>query len=255
MNDPTELRKQALLKLKAGNLSVAHLNEADVRIMAHELQVHQIELEMQNDELNRMHSELMTVHDRYVALYDFAPIGYFTLDEKGSIKEVNLTGATMLAMERVGLRNSSFFRFVDREDQDTFFKDLRQIFRTDKPQDQVFRMVTGKDVCFYAQVKSAILPGVNGGANHCCLAVSDITERRHAEKELQRYSAEVEKKNKELQEALTNVKQLTGMLPICASCKKIRDDKGYWSGVETYVSEHTDAVFSHGLCPECDLNP
>jgi CHASE1-domain containing sensor protein len=81
---------------------------------------------------------------------------------------------------------------------------------------------------------------------------SEIEERKHAEEQLRRYSAELEKKNKELQEALAKVKQLTGMLPICASCKKIRDDKGYWSGVETYVSEHTDAVFSHGLCPECE---
>ncbi|WP_020677877.1 response regulator [Geopsychrobacter electrodiphilus] len=80
----------------------------------------------------------------------------------------------------------------------------------------------------------------------------DITERKHAEVALQRYSAELENKNKELQEALAKVKQLTGMLPICASCKKVRDDRGYWSGVETYVSAHTDAVFSHGLCPECE---
>ena len=79
----------------------------------------------------------------------------------------------------------------------------------------------------------------------------DITERKHAEETLQLYSADLEKKNQELQAALASVKQLSGMLPICASCKKIRDDKGYWSGVETYVSEHSDAVFSHGLCPEC----
>ena len=56
----------------------------------------------------------------------------------------------------------------------------------------------------------------------------------------------------ERQEALAKIKLLTGLLPICASCKKIQDDKGDWSGVETYVSEHTDAVFSHGLCPECE---
>ena len=55
-----------------------------------------------------------------------------------------------------------------------------------------------------------------------------------------------------LQDALNKVKTLSGMLPICASCKKIRDDNGYWSGVETYVSKHTEVVFSHGLCPECE---
>jgi DNA-binding response OmpR family regulator len=82
--------------------------------------------------------------------------------------------------------------------------------------------------------------------------VMDITERKHAEKELQRYSAELEKKNKELQGALANVKKLTGMLPICSYCKKIRDDEGYWSQVESYVSKHSEAVFSHGMCPDCE---
>lgn len=81
---------------------------------------------------------------------------------------------------------------------------------------------------------------------------NDVTERKRVVKELQRYSSDLEKSNKELQEALANVKTLSGMLPICASCKKIRDDKGYWSGVETYISEHTDTVFSHGICPECE---
>lgn len=53
------------------------------------------------------------------------------------------------------------------------------------------------------------------------------------------------------EEALANVRTLTGLLPICASCKMIRDDQGYWQAVEHYVSEHTDAEFTHGLCPEC----
>lgn len=79
----------------------------------------------------------------------------------------------------------------------------------------------------------------------------EIAERKRAEKELQQYTSELARNNKELQDALANVKRLTGMLPICASCKKIRDDKGYWSQVESYVSEHTEAVFSHGICPEC----
>jgi hypothetical protein len=54
-----------------------------------------------------------------------------------------------------------------------------------------------------------------------------------------------------LQDALANIKTLKGLLPICASCKKIRDDKGYWSQIEVYVRDHSDAEFSHGLCPEC----
>ena len=55
----------------------------------------------------------------------------------------------------------------------------------------------------------------------------------------------------ELEDALANVKQLQGMLPICSYCKKIRDDQNYWKKVETYISDHSDARFSHGICPDC----
>jgi hypothetical protein len=55
----------------------------------------------------------------------------------------------------------------------------------------------------------------------------------------------------DLRQALDEVKTLSGFLPICASCKKIRDDSGYWNQIETYLSEHSDAAFSHGMCPEC----
>lgn len=57
--------------------------------------------------------------------------------------------------------------------------------------------------------------------------------------------------NKELKEALAKVKKLSGLLPICAACKKIRDDKGYWNQIETYIHDHSEAKFSHGVCPEC----
>ena len=55
----------------------------------------------------------------------------------------------------------------------------------------------------------------------------------------------------ELQEAIAKVRTLSGLLPICSSCKKIRDDKGYWNQLEAYIQEHSDAAFSHGICPEC----
>ncbi len=61
----------------------------------------------------------------------------------------------------------------------------------------------------------------------------------------------VKKRTEELQRALEQVKKISGLLPICASCKKIRDDKGYWNQIEIYIKEHSDAEFSHGICPEC----
>lgn len=61
----------------------------------------------------------------------------------------------------------------------------------------------------------------------------------------------LEKHHTELSAAMANVKLLSGLLPICASCKKIRDDQGYWNHVEMYVKEHSMAEFTHGICPEC----
>jgi AmiR/NasT family two-component response regulator len=69
--------------------------------------------------------------------------------------------------------------------------------------------------------------------------------------ELRRLNADLQKLNKELQDALVEIKTLKGILPICATCKKIRDDEGYWHQVEVYVRDHSDAVFSHGICPDC----
>jgi PAS domain S-box-containing protein len=72
----------------------------------------------------------------------------------------------------------------------------------------------------------------------------DITERKQAE-------AERERLIKELQNALADIKVLSGLVPICSSCKKIRDDKGYWTQLEGYIQEHSQAKFSHGVCPDC----
>jgi len=71
-----------------------------------------------------------------------------------------------------------------------------------------------------------------------------ITKRKTVEQERERLIAE-------LQKALKDVKTLSGMLPICASCKRIRDDQGYWNQIESYIKKHSSAEFSHGLCPEC----
>ena len=66
-----------------------------------------------------------------------------------------------------------------------------------------------------------------------------------------RYAIERQRLMTELRSALDHVKQLQGMLPICAVCKNIRDDKGYWNSIEAYLSHHTEAVFSHSICPTC----
>ncbi|MHB8834655.1 MAG: sigma-54-dependent transcriptional regulator [Candidatus Methylomirabilia bacterium] len=83
-----------------------------------------------------------------------------------------------------------------------------------------------------------------GEINRIIHVARDVTERRRLEEERERMILE-------LQEALNKVKTLSGLLPICASCKKIRDDKGYWNQIEGYIQSHSEAMFTHGICPEC----
>ena len=122
----------------------------------------------------------------------------------------------------------------------------------DKPDVLDFRINRPDGAMRYFRVWGEVVLDKENRPIYVAGTVQDITERKRAEEEIQQYLAELEKKNKELLDALANVKQLTGMLPICASCKKIRDDKGYWSAVESYIGKHSEAVFSHGLCPECE---
>ncbi len=88
--------------------------------------------------------------------------------------------------------------------------------------------------------------------------LENIVEKRTAElekkvKELNLSESKRAKTISELEKALEEVNSLSGLLPICASCKKIRDDKGYWNQIESYISEHSEADFSHGLCPDCAI--
>ncbi len=102
-----------------------------------------------------------------------------------------------------------------------------------------------------------------------CIVAVQLIQHRQREKHLQLMNSELEKrvrektadltdkvhvieeKNFELESALEQIKTLQGIIPICSKCKKVRNDKGYWNQVEQYISEHTDAEFSHGLCPDC----
>jgi PAS domain S-box-containing protein len=104
----------------------------------------------------------------------------------------------------------------------------------------LFRRRSGEP---FTGLYSADLVTIN--SEPCILSsVNDISERKLAEVERERLISEREK-------ALSEIKALSGLLPICASCKKIRDDKGYWNQIESYIESHSDAEFSHGICPDC----
>ncbi|MCD4707478.1 MAG: tetratricopeptide repeat protein [Candidatus Sabulitectum sp.] len=86
------------------------------------------------------------------------------------------------------------------------------------------------------------------------LQVQFETEKKEREAEIYRLkNVDLSTKNDQLREAMAHVKKLQGMLPICAHCKKVRDDDGYWQQIESYISDHSGARFSHGICPECSV--
>jgi PAS domain S-box-containing protein len=104
---------------------------------------------------------------------------------------------------------------------------------------------THKDgMIFPAETVTSAIKLPDGSVTGYIGIIRDITERKGAEEER-------EKLIHELQEALANIKTLHGLLPICSYCKKIRDDKGYWNQIESYIRDHSAAEFTHGMCPEC----
>ena len=102
--------------------------------------------------------------------------------------------------------------------------------------------------------KEDIVEGLTAGADDYVVKPFDRSElkaRINAGERILRLQAELASRVKELELALTNVKLLQGLLPICCYCKKIRDDKNYWQQVDTYVADHSEAQFTHGICPDC----
>ncbi len=100
------------------------------------------------------------------------------------------------------------------------------------------------EVLVYVSLTVSPIKDASGRIVGASAIARDITGRKRAEEEREKLIAE-------LQDALAKVKTLSGLIPICASCKKIRDDRGYWNQIESYIGEHSEAEFSHGICPEC----
>jgi DNA-binding response OmpR family regulator len=102
--------------------------------------------------------------------------------------------------------------------------------------------------------KEDIVQGLTAGADDYIIKPFDRAElkaRINVGERILRLQAELAARVKELELALANVKLLQGLLPICCYCKKIRNDQNYWQQVDTYISDHSEAQFTHGICPEC----
>jgi chemotaxis family two-component system sensor kinase Cph1 len=183
-----------------------------VQKVIHELEVHQVELEMQNEELRRAQLELMESKDKYAELYDFAPTGYFTLDQKGRIVEVNLTGACQLRVERRSLINRPFSFFVLPEFRNLFRSFQQRVSETGAQQSCELKLVKKDGSSFSAFILGIVVQDPGRKLTGCRCAIMDITERKQAEEALReakeeadRKAAEAEKGNRILDALMEHV--------------------------------------------------
>lgn len=161
--------------------------EQDARRMVHELQVHQIELELQNEELERAREELERQLEKYSDLYNFAPVGYFTLDSDGTIREANLTGARLLGIERSRLVGSRLMSFIADESLRIFDGWLREIFRGTSRENCEVTLLQAGDHFRYVQIEGTPVESDRDALPYCRVAMIDTTQRRRAEEVLHRY--------------------------------------------------------------------
>lgn len=168
------LRRQAEELLKA-NMAESGVPGRDDELhrLLHELQVHQIELEMQNAEILQARDELEIVLGKYTDLYDFAPVGYVTLDRTGAVRAVNLSATSLLGVERVKLLGQPFGQFVKSESRPFFSRFLGEVFASQEKVSCEVALTTNKNLPLIVQVEAVTF----GSLQECRVALIDITER------------------------------------------------------------------------------
>ena len=176
--DAARLRQSAEERLKQQRPEAgSDRTEADTQRLLHELQVHQIELEMQNEELLRTGERLESEMEKYSDLYEFAPVGYLTLDPEGAIGEANLTVTTLVGVDRSRLVKRRFQQFVSPGDLPAFTGFLNKIFESQAREScELSILKPGKPAI---EVRLEAVAAASG--RECRVAVMDITERKQAE--------------------------------------------------------------------------
>jgi formate hydrogenlyase transcriptional activator len=185
------LRRQAekQLRAKKAKLPLPRSEESSRRLV-HELEVHQIELEMQNAELRQAREELELSRNKYEELYDFAPIGYFTFDAEGKIREVNLTGAKLIGVARQGLINKSFAGFIaDADGKENFLKHCKTVIQKEGEQTCEIRLKKKDGTYFWVQLQSRAQENTEEKAGKMRTMIMDITGHKKAAEKIEHLSS------------------------------------------------------------------
>ena len=205
-----ELRALAEARLEdksSRSASKGHGTAEESQRLVHELQVHQIELELQNEELQKARAELEAGLKRYSDLYDFAPMGYLTLDNDGAIQKVNLTGARLLGMERSRLVGVRFGVLVSSEYRPIFNALFRQVFESQA------RQVCDVEICPEQGAPLWVhAEAVASDDGSVAVVFSDVTERKRIEKIQVESEARLREAGKALREVDRNKNQFLAVL-------------------------------------------
>ena len=196
LTSAAELRRHAeeRLREKTAELHPPRTEEETQRLV-HELEVHRIELEMQNEELHQARDEMEKALEKYTDLYDFAPVGYFTLDRDEIIHAVNLRGACLLGIERSRLLGRHFELFVADEARPFFSQFLGKVFASQDKESCEVKLTGEGHAPLFVQIEALAYKS----GQECRVAVIDITERRRAEDALIGKRQELEELNRSLE--------------------------------------------------------
>jgi PAS domain S-box-containing protein len=194
--------------------------------------------------LDRLLNSLRESEERYRTLIETTKDLIFTTDPKGYLTYMNPTIERTLDYTYGEWNGKTFAQIVAPECID-LVKDLfKRAIKGESIPVYVTALMKKDGTKFFVEFNVATIYDSDGNPSGRYGIGRDITERKRAEEAL-------EEERSQLQQALDEVRTLRGIVPICSNCKKIRDDNGFWNQVEKYISDHTEAEFSHGICPDC----
>ena len=196
-------------------------------------------------EHKKMEEVLRQSEEKYRTILENMQEVYYEIDIPGNFIFLNEGVYEHLGYTKEEMIGKHYSNFTDETSAKRLFKLGLDLFNTEGSITSTETVWNRKDGTKGPYEVSISLIRNSGGKPIGFRGISrDISERKRMEEER-------EKLIRELQDALTNIKTLRGLLPICSNCKKIRDDKGYWNQIESYIRDHSGAEFSHGICPEC----
>ena len=175
-----KLRKKTEVLLNKSPSVIKRMSSQDVRDLLEDLKIYQVELEMQNQKLERVQGELEIARDRYHGLYDFAPVAYFTVNQKGIILETNLTGASMLGVEKEVLIGSPFSGFLTEDSRGTFRSHQKKVLETGTRQACELKARKKDGLPFFVRIESTVFRDRTDDSAQFRTVVSDIDKDRRA---------------------------------------------------------------------------